>query len=153
MSKVTCNLTITADGYSAGHNQTEKRPFGDDGGDGWGDRLHAWAFDDRAENQTEAGQLADAQAFIMGRNMFGPVRGEWDRQWNGWWGDDPPYHPRSSCSPTTRATRSRWTAAPRSTSSPTVSSRRRRRRATLPETAMSRSMAARAPSTSISPRA
>jgi hypothetical protein len=39
MSKVTCNLSISADGYSAGHNQTEKRPFGDDGGDGWGNRL------------------------------------------------------------------------------------------------------------------
>ena len=92
MSKVTSNLTITADGFSAGHNQSEKRPFGDDGGDGWGNRLHAWAFDDREENQAEAGQLADGQAFIMGRNMFGPVRGEWDRPWNGWWGDDPPYH-------------------------------------------------------------
>ena len=33
-----------------------------------------------------------ARAFIIGRNMFGPVRGVWDRQWNGWWGDDPPFH-------------------------------------------------------------
>lgn len=92
MSTVICNLTITADGYAAGHNQSEQRPFGDDGGDGWGDRLHAWAFDQREENQAEADQLADARAFIMGRNMFGPVRGAWDRPWNGWWGDDPPYH-------------------------------------------------------------
>jgi hypothetical protein len=37
-------------------------------------------------------QMSAAKAFIMGRNMFGPVRGEWDRQWNGWWGDDPPFH-------------------------------------------------------------
>jgi dihydrofolate reductase len=36
--------------------------------------------------------MTAAKAFIMGRNMFGPVRGEWDRQWNGWWGDNPPYH-------------------------------------------------------------
>jgi dihydrofolate reductase len=92
MSKVTCNLTITADGYAAGHNQSEQRPFGDDCGDGWGNRLHAWAFDDRAENEAEVAQLADAQAFIMGRKMFGPVRGDWDQPWNGWWGDDPPYH-------------------------------------------------------------
>ena len=92
MSRVTCNLSISVDGYSAGHNQSEKRPFGDDGGDGWGDRLHAWAFDHREENQAEVGKLADGQAFIMGRNMFGPVRGEWDRPWNGWWGDNPPYH-------------------------------------------------------------
>jgi dihydrofolate reductase len=92
MTKVICNLTITADGYAAGNNQSEERPFGDDGGDGWGDRLHAWAFDEREENPAEADLLAAADAFIMGRNMFGPVRGEWDREWNGWWGEDPPYH-------------------------------------------------------------
>src|SRR3954447_3179103 len=92
MGKVTTNLTITADGYAAGLNQTEVRPFGDDGGDGWGDRLHAWAFDHREENQAEAALLANAAVFIMGRNMFGPVRGEWDREWNGWWGNDPPFH-------------------------------------------------------------
>jgi dihydrofolate reductase len=92
MSKVICNLSISADGYSAGHNQTEKRPFGDDGGDGWGNRLHAWMFDNAEENRTEVDQTTDARAYIMGRNMFGPVRGEWDRQWNGWWGDNPPFH-------------------------------------------------------------
>jgi dihydrofolate reductase len=36
--------------------------------------------------------MMTAKAFIMGRNMFGPVRGEWDRPWKGWWGDNPPYH-------------------------------------------------------------
>lgn len=92
MGKVTCNLTITADGYAAGLNQSEDRPFGDDGGNGWGDRLHAWAFDQRADNEAEVALMAGGDAFIMGRNMFGPVRGEWDRPWNGWWGDDPPYH-------------------------------------------------------------
>lgn len=92
MGKVTCNLTITADGYAAGLNQSEDRPFGDDGGNGWGDRLHAWAFDQREDNQAEVALMAGGDAFIMGRNMFGPVRGEWDRPWNGWWGDDPPYH-------------------------------------------------------------
>lgn len=92
MGKVTCNLTITADGYAAGLNQSEDRPFGDDGGNGWGDRLRAWAFDQREDNQAEVALMAGGDAFIMGRNMFGPVRGEWDRPWNGWWGDDPPYH-------------------------------------------------------------
>ena len=92
MSRVTCNLSISADGYSAGHNQTDKRPFGDDGGDGWGDKLHAWMFDNPEENRTEFDQMTDARAYVMGRNMFGPVRGEWDRQWKGWWGDDPPFH-------------------------------------------------------------
>ncbi|MBP2330683.1 dihydrofolate reductase [Kibdelosporangium banguiense] len=90
--RVTCDLTISADGYSAGLNQSEQRPFGDDGGDGWGDKLHAWMFETAEENRAELEQLAGAGAFIMGRNMFGPVRGEWDRPWNGWWGDNPPYH-------------------------------------------------------------
>jgi dihydrofolate reductase len=91
-SRVVCDLTISADGYSAGLNQTEQRPFGDDGGDGWGDKLHAWFADTPEENRAEVDQATAAKAFIMGRNMFGPVRGDWDRQWNGWWGDDPPFH-------------------------------------------------------------
>jgi hypothetical protein len=45
MGRVICDITISADGYSAGLNQTEERPFGDDGGDGWGDKLHAWLVD------------------------------------------------------------------------------------------------------------
>jgi dihydrofolate reductase len=92
MGKVICDITISADGYSAGLNQTEERPFGEDGGDGSGDKLHAWMFDTPDENRAEVDQVLAAKAFIMGRNMFGPVRGEWDRQWNGWWGDDPPFH-------------------------------------------------------------
>ncbi|MFF3941024.1 dihydrofolate reductase family protein [Streptomyces phaeofaciens] len=90
--RVICDITISVDGYSAGLNQTEERPFGDDGGDGTGGRLHAWMFDTPDENRAEIAQLAAAKAFIMGRNMFGPVRGEWNRPWNGWWGDDPPFH-------------------------------------------------------------
>jgi dihydrofolate reductase len=89
---VIANQTITADGYSAGPNQTEERPFGEDGGDGWGDQLHAWMFDPTGEDQAEVDQINTASAVIMGRNMFGPVRGGWDREWNGWWGDDPPFH-------------------------------------------------------------
>ena len=92
MSRVTCHQSISADGYAAGPNQTEERPFGDDGGDGWGNRLHAWMFDNAEENRAEIDQGTAARAYIMGRNMSGPVRGEWDRQWKGWWGDDPPFH-------------------------------------------------------------
>jgi dihydrofolate reductase len=92
VGRVICGITISADGYSAGLNQTEERPFGDDGGDGWGDKLHAWFAETPEENRAEVDQMTAAKAFIMGRNMFGPVRGEWDRQWNGWWGDDPPFH-------------------------------------------------------------
>jgi dihydrofolate reductase len=92
MGKVTCGISISVDGYSAGHDQTEERPFGDDGGDGWGNKLHAWFVETPEESRAEIDQMTAAGAFIMGRNMFGPVRGDWNRKWNGWWGDDPPYH-------------------------------------------------------------
>jgi dihydrofolate reductase len=100
MTKVTCELTISIDGYGAGPNQSEERPFGEDGGDGWGSKLHAWMFDNSDDNsaggdQSEEDQseiTMDVGAVIMGRNMFGPIRGEWDRPWNGWWGDNPPFH-------------------------------------------------------------
>ncbi|MFE0821278.1 dihydrofolate reductase family protein [Streptomyces sp. NPDC058794] len=90
--RVTSDITISVDGFSAGLNQTEDRPFGDDGGDGSGAGLHAWMFETPDENRAEVERLAAARAFIMGRNMFGPVRGGWDRRWNGWWGEDPPFH-------------------------------------------------------------
>ena len=89
--RVTSELTISADGYAAGVNQTEQRPFGEDGGDGWADKLHGWYNDDDTA-QPDIDQAAAPGAFIMGRNMFGPIRGEWDRPWTGWWGDNPPYH-------------------------------------------------------------
>jgi dihydrofolate reductase len=88
MSKIVCDISISADGYSAGHNQTEERPFGD------ADEsiLHAWMFDTPEENQAELDAITGAKAFIMGRNMFGPIRGEWSGDWKGWWGPEPPYH-------------------------------------------------------------
>ncbi|MEV6381149.1 dihydrofolate reductase family protein [Streptomyces sp. NPDC051773] len=92
MGKVSCDITISLDGFSAGHHQSEERPFGDDGGDGSGAALHAWMFDAPEENRAEIDRLGTAGAFVMGRNMFGPVRGAWDRPWNGWWGEDPPFH-------------------------------------------------------------
>ncbi|MFF8096068.1 dihydrofolate reductase family protein [Streptomyces sp. NPDC016675] len=90
--RVICDITISADGFSAGHGQTEERPFGDDGGDGTGAGLHAWMFDTPDENRAEIAAMTDAGAFVMGRNMFGPVRRAWDRPWNGWWGEEPPFH-------------------------------------------------------------
>jgi dihydrofolate reductase len=88
MSKVICDLAVSVDGYAAGPNQTQEKPFGD----GPVDRLHAWMFDTPDENKAERDAIVAAGAFIMGRNMFGPVRGEWDVDWRGWWGEDPPYH-------------------------------------------------------------
>jgi dihydrofolate reductase len=88
VSRVVCDISVSADGYSAGHDQTEEHPFGD------ADEsiLHSWMFDTAEENQAELAAITDAKAFIMGRNMFGPIRGEWSRDWKGWWGPEPPYH-------------------------------------------------------------
>ena len=101
MTRVTCQLSISLDGYVAGPNQTEADPIGEGGM-----RLHEWAFASEAwrrQHGLEGGEHnADAEvaeslfenvgAYIMGRNMFGPGRGEWDESWRGWWGEDPPYH-------------------------------------------------------------
>ncbi len=87
-NQVFCDIAISADGYAAGPGQTAEKPFGE----GPVDRLHAWMFDTPDENQAEIDQVAAAGAFVMGRNMFGPGRSEWDLSWKGWWGDNPPYH-------------------------------------------------------------
>ena len=89
MSVVYADLSISADGYSTGYNQREEAPFGDGADD---TVLHSWMFDHGEKHRAELDAILAAKAYIMGRNMFGPVRGEWDRDWRGWWGDDPPYH-------------------------------------------------------------
>src|SRR6201995_535199 len=74
----------------AGPNQSSDNPPGADGL-----RLHKWHF---ADPLTEADAalvdqlLRPRGAFVMGRNMYGPIRGEWDEDWRGWWGPEPPYH-------------------------------------------------------------
>jgi dihydrofolate reductase len=88
MSEVTCDVSISVDGYSAGPNQTADRPFGD----GDVEMLHRWMFEQREQNAAEVDAILAARAYVMGRNMFGPIRGEWDLSWRGWWGEDPPYH-------------------------------------------------------------
>lgn len=88
MSKVVCDLSVSADGFSAGHNQTEEHPFGD----GDTSMLHAWMFNTPDENRAELDRIAGAGAYIMGRNMFGPIRGSWHGDWRGWWGPNPPFH-------------------------------------------------------------
>jgi dihydrofolate reductase len=80
-------MGVSADGYAAGPNQSLEYPLGEGA-----DRLHRWMFERAEENAAEIAAIVDAGAFIMGRNMFTPGRGEWDTEWKGWWGDDPPYH-------------------------------------------------------------
>lgn len=89
MSKVFCDATISLDGFSAGPNQSLNNPLGEGG-----ESLHRWMFEepDMTANAAAIGAITAAGAFIMGRNMFASGRGEWDEDWKGWWGDDPPYH-------------------------------------------------------------
>ncbi|WP_251038700.1 dihydrofolate reductase family protein [Agromyces sp. ISL-38] len=85
---VTANMSISLDGFVAGPNQSLQDPLGEGG-----ERLHDWMFQQREANQAIVDQILAPRAFIMGRNMFGPIRGDWpDDEWKGWWGDDPPYH-------------------------------------------------------------
>ncbi|UUZ44895.1 dihydrofolate reductase family protein [Janibacter limosus] len=88
MGIVYTDIAVSADGFAAGPHQSEQDPMGEiaEGA------LHAWMVNTPEENQTEIDAILDSGATVMGRNMFGPVRGEWDRDWRGWWGDEPPYH-------------------------------------------------------------
>jgi dihydrofolate reductase len=94
-------ISMSLDGYVAGPNQSLENPLGEGGM-----ALHEWAFATRTFGEMqgrEGGQtgLDDDQArlwnenvgaVIMGRNMFGPIRGAWpDEEWKGWWGAEPPY--------------------------------------------------------------
>ncbi len=101
---VALNISISEDGYIAGENQSEDSPLGRNG-----ELLHHWAFETEAFKQWHGGTggtfgidndfiergFTNIGATIMGRNMFGPVRGEWpDESWQGWWGPSPGYkHP------------------------------------------------------------
>jgi dihydrofolate reductase len=106
--RVAC-FSVSLDGFGAGPNQSLENPIGDGGM-----ALHEWIFGTRGFRQMTGHGLGLAEtaggstgvdndffargfdnvgAWIIGRNMFGPIRGPWpDDQWKGWWGDEPPYH-------------------------------------------------------------
>jgi dihydrofolate reductase len=96
------NFTISLDGYGSGPDQSL-----DEGLGVGGERLHEWMVKTRtwrSQQGMDGGETGIDDDFaargfegigatIMGRNMFGPIRGPWgDEEWSGWWGDDPPYH-------------------------------------------------------------
>lgn len=101
MTSVTCQISVSLDGFVAGPNQSMEDPIGVGG-----ERLHDWAFATsswREQHGQEGGERnADADvveeviqgvgAYIMGRKMFGGGDGPWDETWTGWWGEDPPFH-------------------------------------------------------------
>ncbi len=95
-------FSISLDGYGAGPNQDRENPLGMGGL-----ALHEWIFPTRTFRKMGGGEggttgidddfvrrgVDNIGAWILGRNMFGPVRGPWpDESWKGWWGDNPPYH-------------------------------------------------------------
>lgn len=95
-------FTISLDGYGAGPSQSVENPLGVGG-----EELHDWLVNTRTFKRMQrreggdtgidetfaARGFADVGAWIMGRNMFGPIRGPWpDESWHGWWGNNPPYH-------------------------------------------------------------
>jgi dihydrofolate reductase len=96
------NFAVSIDGYGAGPTQGLENPLGVGG-----DALHAWVFATRTFRRMFGGDggttgvdddfaargFENISAWILGRNMFGPVRGPWpDDTWKGWWGPNPPYH-------------------------------------------------------------
>jgi dihydrofolate reductase len=103
MSKVRVHIAVSADGYVAGPNQSEENPLGDGG-----EQIHDWMLALKAwrephgreggEVNTSSAVLEEANdnvgAEIMGRGKFGPPGGgPWpDEPWEGWWGEDPPFH-------------------------------------------------------------
>jgi dihydrofolate reductase len=88
MTTVTCNISISVDGFIAGPRQSAESPLGEGGL-----RLHEWHFHPQGEDQAVIDEWQNSPgAYLMGRNMFGPGRGAWDLDWDGWWGSKPPYH-------------------------------------------------------------
>ncbi|HEV3000858.1 MAG TPA: dihydrofolate reductase family protein [Solirubrobacteraceae bacterium] len=101
MSKVTCQMSISLDGFAAGPHQSVEHPLGEGG-----ERLHEWALateawraphgrpggERNADSEVVAEDVEGVGAYVMGRRMFGGGDGPWDEAWTGWWGDEPPFH-------------------------------------------------------------
>jgi dihydrofolate reductase len=83
-------MSISLDGFVAGPDQSRDNPLGVGG-----IQLHHWHLDrpfHEADARVRDELMKQRGAVVMGRNMYGPIRGEWDEDWRGWWGDEPPYH-------------------------------------------------------------
>ena len=92
MTTTIAHLSISLDGFVAGPEQSLEQPIGVGGL-----RLHQWHFDADEPGHEASVPMRDellerGDAYVMGRNMFGPIRGEWDESWRGWWGEEPPCH-------------------------------------------------------------
>jgi dihydrofolate reductase len=87
----TCHMSISLDGFVAGPQQSRDDPLGKRGLE-----LHTWHIGDPRATDADVTAtdwlMRPRGAYVMGRNMFGPIREEWTDDWTGWWGDEPPYH-------------------------------------------------------------
>src|SRR5579862_6891988 len=103
MSKLrVLSFAMSLDGYSAGPNQDLEHPLGVNGPELMESFFHTRVWrqmhghsggETGVDNEMAAQGFTNIGAWILGRNMFGPVRGPWpDENWKGWWGDSPPYH-------------------------------------------------------------
>ena len=90
MPKLRLRISMSLDGFVAGPDQSRDNPLGIRGPE-----LHRWHMDEPlnpADARVRDELMTPAGAYVMGRNMFGPIRGVWgDSDWRGWWGDVPPY--------------------------------------------------------------
>ena len=131
------SFAISIDGYGAGPDQDLQNPLGVRGPElmEWFFHTRVWrtihghaggeAGVDSGETGVDNGMaeqgFAGIGAWILGRNMFGPIRGPWpDTQWKGWWGEEPPYHTPVFVLTHHPRARSRWREARNFASSPTV---------------------------------
>jgi dihydrofolate reductase len=91
MADTTCHMSISLDGFVAGPDQSRDDPLGKRGME-----LHSWHLGDERANEADRAAeellMRPRGAYVMGRNMYGPIRGDWDEEWTGWWGPEPPYH-------------------------------------------------------------
>jgi dihydrofolate reductase len=101
MSRLRFEISVSADGYVAGPNQSAEEPLGEGG-----EQLHEWVVElegwrrahgreggeVNASSEVVEGAMENIGAVLMGRKMFGGGPGPWDESWRGWWGDDPPFH-------------------------------------------------------------
>jgi dihydrofolate reductase len=101
MAKLQFEISVSVDGYVAGPNQSAEEPLGEGG-----EQLHEWVVELQgwreahgreggevnASNEIAESAMDNVGAVLMGRKMFGGGPGPWDQSWQGWWGEEPPFH-------------------------------------------------------------
>ncbi|MFF5172566.1 dihydrofolate reductase family protein [Micromonospora sp. NPDC000089] len=101
MKQITAQISVSLDGYAAAPGQSREHPLGRGGlrlhewlfaTDSWGSRHGETGGERNVDAEVVAELTAGIGAYVMGRRMFGGGEGDWDPEWIGWWGEDPPWH-------------------------------------------------------------